>query len=179
MKVALSSLASGDYARGSVSRRPLYIQSRGHRLCTQSLAGHLRTDSLCWARCVARTLCNRRPARLWTAAGTSCRWCRPEVPVDGRVAHGRLESSAPVDGPPVHKWFLPAPPLPCTVLWVPLLSKHRTPGSHSSPARSFRVSLLPSPVPSWSLARFSSDLVSIRHQPQAGVLAQESPHISR
>lgn len=69
---------------------------------------------------------------------------------------------------------MPAPPLPCTVLRVPLLS---TPGSHSSPKRSFRVSLLPSSVLSSPYS--SPDLVSVGQKPQAGVLAQESSHIRR
>lgn len=79
-------------------------------LCAGS---QLRTDSLCWAQCGARMLCNRSQRRHLTAAGTSCRGCRPGAPADDRAAHGQLGSSEPVVEPPVRSWVLPAPFLHC------------------------------------------------------------------
>lgn len=150
--------------KGKRQWKTIMCSELGHRLCTLVLAGHLRTDSLCWARCVALTLCNRSPRRLWTVAGTSCRGCRPEAPAVGRVAHGQLGSSEPVDGPSIRRWFLPAPPLPCTVLRGPIAFQ----------AQNSRVLLLPETVlpgllpssvsssPYSSPARFSPDLLSVR-----------------
>lgn len=132
--------------KGKWQWKTIICSEPGHRLCTLVLAGHLRTDSLCWARCVARTLCNRRPRRLWTAAGTSCRGCRPEALADGRVAHGQLGSSAPVDGALSAGGSCQPRPSPalssgshCFLLPGPTPPRNGPSGSHSSRVPFFLV----------------------------------------
>lgn len=121
---------------------------------------------------MARKLCSRRQTRYPTTAGTSCRWCRPSGPADGRAVRGRLGSSAPVDGPPVRRWFLLAPPIPCFCCSPGTVLRGSARSSGVTPPRS------PSFWPYSTPAQFSSDLVSVGQQPQAWVLAQEGPYFS-